>query len=53
MKICMNCQNRYLGCHSECKEYKKEKEKIEQAKIRKNEYYNSYSTMFNLSLNRR
>jgi len=53
MKICLNCQNRYLGCHSECKEYKKEKEKNEQAKVRKNEYLDNYSVMFNLSLNRR
>jgi hypothetical protein len=53
MKICMNCQNRYLGCHSQCEKYKLEKEKIEQAKIRKNEYYSSYSTIFNLSISGR
>ena len=53
MKICLNCKNRKLGCHSECKEYKKAKEKIEQAKNRKNEYYDNYSTIFNLSISGR
>ena len=53
MKTCLNCPKRKLGCHSECKDYKQEKEKNEQAKIRKNQYYENYSVMFNLSLNRR
>ena len=53
MKACLNCQDRYSGCHDKCEKYKQEKEKIEQAKIRKNEYYNSYSTMFNLSISGR
>lgn len=53
MKACLNCKERYSGCHDECDKYKKEKMKIEQAKIRKNQYYENYSVMFNLSLNRR
>lgn len=53
MKACLNCQNRKLGCHDECDKYKKEKNKIEQARIKKNEYYNSYSTIFNLSISGR
>ena len=24
---CKDCENRYVGCHSECEVYKKEKEK--------------------------
>lgn len=25
---CKNCTERYLGCHSECEQYKKEKEEV-------------------------
>ena len=53
MKACLNCQDRYLGCHDECEKHKLEKLKNEQAKIRKNEYYDNYSAIFNLSISGR
>lgn len=30
MKItcCIQCQNRHMGCHAECDEYKKQKEQL-------------------------
>ena len=49
MKVCMSCTERQLGCHGECERYRLEKEKIEQSKERKKEYYVSYGTMFNLN----
>lgn len=35
--VCYNCQKRYLGCHSKCKDYKdaKQEHDIEKANIRK------------------
>ena len=53
MKACLNCKDRYSGCHDECDKYKKEKMKIEQARIKKKEYYDNYSTIFNLSISGR
>ena len=34
MKACLNCKERYSGCHDEC-ENKYKKEKNEQAKLEK------------------
>ena len=53
MKACLNCQDRYSGCHDKCEKYKLEKLKNEQARIKKKEYYDNYSTIFNLSISGR
>lgn len=39
---CKNCENRYLGCHSECGKYTmfKRKREYESAIIRKKKYEN-------------
>lgn len=29
IKCCLNCEKRYLGCHSKCQDYNLEKVKIE------------------------
>lgn len=49
MKTCLNCTERYLGCHSRCEKYKAEKIKTEQAHKRRDEYIENYNVMFNLS----
>lgn len=49
MKACLKCTDRQLGCHGECERYRLEKEKIEQVRKNKDEYFNSYSTMFNVN----
>ena len=39
---CNNCTKRYVGCHSNCKDYILEKEKIEkirQDRMRENDLY--------------
>lgn len=28
INCCYKCEKRYLGCHAECEEYKKEKEEL-------------------------
>lgn len=39
MKTCKDCKDRYVGCHSNCDDYKKYRERIEEAnRLRK---YNS------------
>ena len=35
MKVCMDCEKRFIGCHSTCKEYDAEKEKMEAVKERR------------------
>lgn len=54
MKICKNCENRYLGCHDHCKEfkaYKQEKEeikrkyKLDKLKYGKPTYSNMYASV--------
>lgn len=34
---CKDCKDRYVGCHSNCEEYKKQKEKYEEEKLKRNE----------------
>ena len=45
VRSCLNCDKREIGCHSKCKDYKREKaewealqEKIRQSKDKKQEY---------------
>ena len=41
MKTCKDCKDRYVGCHSNCDDYKKYRERMEEAnRLRK---YNSTS----------
>lgn len=47
MKICFQCTDRHLGCHGECERYRKEKERIEQAHKKRDEYIENYNAMFN------
>lgn len=35
MTCCLNCEDRILGCHSVCKRYKKQREKIHIMNINK------------------
>lgn len=39
--VCMNCKDRYPGCHDHCEKYQKIKQKHDKAKNRNNEarYY--------------
>lgn len=32
---CLNCENRYLGCHSNCEKYKEYKQYLDVIKINK------------------
>lgn len=47
MKVCLNCKDRQLDCHSNCGKYKSEKENIEHVRKKKDEYLTSYRAMFN------
>ena len=46
MSSCLNCQERYLGCHDRCEKYQAAKEKNEEMKKKRCEMlyseYNNY-----------
>lgn len=44
---CLNCKERYQGCHSKCDKYKKYKEEIEKIKLnkKKSRCYYSYKRL--------
>lgn len=40
---CLNCKERYLGCHSNCLKYKQYKEELERVKELKEQMKKQYS----------
>ena len=44
IKCCKDCNKRYIGCHSECNNYKKEREQLDKEnKERRKSIYNNSS----------
>lgn len=39
---CLDCEDRYLGCHDKCEKYKRFKELNEQQKTMEAEYYKKH-----------
>ena len=54
IKCCKGCvpPNRYLGCHSECEQYKAEKQQIELQQIERNKQRTNDSALNKLHANR-
>lgn len=44
--MCKNCPKRKLGCHSDCKDYKKFREKIQKMKDDKNEFFRKHGSIY-------
>lgn len=49
---CKDCGKRYLGCHSNCKEYKKFKNKLQHRRDEKKKYFNDNYDANNLKIDK-